>query len=413
MDSGGKYLSASCGSSHTAVILKKTGNVVTWGRGEDGQLGHGDAESQNLPTIVQALNDKECDEVVCGAEYTIAVSRSKEMIWSWGWGDFGRLGHGNPMDIFLPKQVSNLCNVKIKMVACGDSHTMVITGSGEVFSFGRNQNGQLGLGTRIDCMLPTKIAAMKGHEAVSIACGAEHTVACTSAGKTFAWGWGLYGNLGHGDNKDRLHPTEVLGLSGIKTVACGWRHSCAVTNEGELYTFGWSKYGQLGHGDNEISDKPKMVRALEGKRVTSVSGGWRHMLAADSSGKVYACGWNQYGQLGLGHSEDVNVLTVVQALESEFISTICCGWRHSLAISTNDRLWTWGRGVHGQLGHVERKDFHVPKEVALDAAPDAASGGVKSPVVQQQDVFISAAERYATVPDNPTPSQGLAKKQKT
>ena len=74
----------------------------------------------------------------------------------------------------------------------------------------------------------------------------------------------------------------------IKTVACGWRHSCAVTNKGELYTFGWSKYGQLGHGDNEIADKPKKVAALEGKEVVNVSGGWRHTMASDSEGRIYA-----------------------------------------------------------------------------------------------------------------------------
>ncbi len=188
----GNVLSASCGSSHTAVVLSGSNSVVTWGRGEDGQLGHGDAESQNVPAVVQALEGQGCDEVICGAEYTIAVSHSRQKTWSWGWGDFGRLGHGNPTDLFLPKEISSLCNIKIKMVACGDSHTMVVTGQGEVFSFGRNQNGQLGQGSRLDCMAPKKVDQLKSHCVESISCGAEHTVACTSEGKTFAWGWGLY-----------------------------------------------------------------------------------------------------------------------------------------------------------------------------------------------------------------------------
>jgi len=421
----GKYLSASCGSSHTAVILRKTRSVVTWGRGEDGQLGHGDAESQNVPLVVAALENKDCDEVVCGAEYSIAVSRSTQKIWSWGWGDFGRLGHGDPNDLFIPKQVSSLCNVKIKLVACGDSHTMVITGEGDVFSFGRNQNGQLGLGSRIDCMVPKLVSDLKGQPVESIACGAEHTVACTAAGKTFAWGWGLYGNLGHGDNKDRLSPTEVKWLTDsgvfIKTVACGWRHSCAVTDNGELYTFGWSKYGQLGHGDNEISDKPKVVAALKGRVVVAVSGGWRHTMASDSEGNVYACGWNQYGQVGNGNNEDVNTMSIIKALQGERVALIRCGWRHSVAITESDKLYSWGRGVHGQLGHPQKKDFNLPTLLTgLEGGEKEVLGGhqlpAKVPQSTIEDVSISAAARYATVPDSsgaPAQGGGPTKKLKT
>jgi alpha-tubulin suppressor-like RCC1 family protein len=386
--------------------------VVTWGRGEDGQLGHGDAESQHLPMVVQSLEGEECDEIICGAEYTIAVSHSKQKIWSWGWGDFGRLGHGNPFDLFLPKQISSLCNIKIKLVACGDSHTMVVTGAGEVFSFGRNQNGQLGLGSRIDCMIPTKIVELGAHKVESVGCGAEHTAACTEGGKVFSWGWGLYGNLGLGDNQDRLVPTEVSTFTQnkthVKTVACGWRHTCAVSDKGELFTFGWSKYGQLGHGDNETSDIPKKVAAVEGATVTQVSGGWRHTMALDSDGKVYACGWNQYGQVGNGNSDDVNTIVQVKALDGEFATMIRCGWRHSLAVTKSGKLFTWGRGVHGQLGHQESKDSNLPKELEKKSVVEAAQ------LKPQTQNFISAADRYATVPENPTAGQdGVSnKKQK-
>lgn len=407
-----KILDASCGSSHSGVVLSESKSVVTWGRGEDGQLGHGNAESQNTPMVVQVLEGQDCDEIICGAEYTIAVSHSKNKIWSWGWGDFGRLGHGNPLDLFLPKQISSLSDVKIKKVACGDSHTLVVTGAGEVFSFGRNQNGQLGLGSRMDCMVPTKLGEFKNHCVEVVACGAEHSSACTAEGKTFAWGWGHYGNLGLGDNKDRLLPTEVDFPDNpkvfIKTVACGWRHTCAVSDKGELYTFGWSKYGQLGHGNNNISDRPKKVEALEGREVTQVSGGWRHTMAADSEGKAYSCGWNQYGQVGIGHNEDVNTMTIIKALENECITLIRCGWRHSMALCKSNKLYSWGRGVHGQLGHPECKDFNLPRLVS------ALEGGTfeETQVKAQAQNFISAADRYATVPDNPTPVQGFAKKQK-
>jgi len=79
-------------------------------------------------------------------EYCVAVSREHSQIYSWGWGDFGRLGHGHASDCFVPHPVSALSGVAIKQVACGDAHTLVVTDAGALFTFGRNQNGAAGSG---------------------------------------------------------------------------------------------------------------------------------------------------------------------------------------------------------------------------------------------------------------------------
>jgi len=78
-------------------------------------------------------------------------------------------------------------------------------------------------------------------------------VVATAEGKVYAFGWGKYGCLGDGSREDRLVPTLTRGLEGVHVaqVACGWRHSIAVTDKAKLYTFGWGKFGQIGHGDNE------------------------------------------------------------------------------------------------------------------------------------------------------------------
>jgi alpha-tubulin suppressor-like RCC1 family protein len=76
-------------------------------------------------------------------------------------GDFGRLGHGQANDVFIPKPVAALAGETVLQVACGDTHTLVTTAKGVLFSFGRNQNGQLGLGNNDDVMLPRQVEKLR------------------------------------------------------------------------------------------------------------------------------------------------------------------------------------------------------------------------------------------------------------
>ena len=166
--------------------------VLSWGRGEDGQLGHGDPEEADRPKAIWALVGKAVSDIHCGAEYSVAVSEQTKEIYSWGWGDFGRLGHADSADVFLPKPISSLSGKKVSAVACGDTHTLVILEGGRLMSFGRNQNGQLGNGDINDCYQPQDVAALENTVVTRVACGAEHSACCTEDGKVYSWGWGRY-----------------------------------------------------------------------------------------------------------------------------------------------------------------------------------------------------------------------------
>ncbi|GFH12745.1 UV-resistance 8 protein, partial [Haematococcus lacustris] len=358
------------GASHS-LALTDCGIVASWGKGEDGQLGHGSSAEVSSPQAVSSLLGKDICIVRCGAEYSLAVSKAHE-VWSWGWGDFGRLGHGNTTDQFLPKPITFFSGMIIKEVTCGDTHTLVVTDMGELFTFGRNQNGQLGLGHTEDQLSPQRVEALQvrsmqnwpghGHCVASVAGGAEHSIAATSQGKVFGWGWGRYGNLGTGQLEDKLVPTPAIALDAvhISKVNCGWRHSVAVSNHGVLYAFGWGKYGQLGHGDNTDQPTATPVAALQGKVVVEVVGGWRHTLATDSSGSLWGWGWNKFGQLGLGDTVDRNTPCLVASLDGSGISLLASGWRHSLAVTQAGAVYSWGRGVNGQLGLREEEDRYQP-----------------------------------------------------
>uniref|UniRef100_A0A5B7BRW3 Putative ultraviolet-B receptor UVR8 n=1 Tax=Davidia involucrata TaxID=16924 RepID=A0A5B7BRW3_DAVIN len=397
-----RVLLISAGASHSVVLL--SGNVVcSWGRGEDGQLGHGDAEDRFSPTQLSALNSHEIVSVTSGADHTTAYSESRMQAYSWGWGDFGRLGHGNSSDLFTPQPIKALHGLRIKQIACGDSHCLAVTIKGEVQSWGRNQNGQLGLGTTEDSLVPQKIAAFQGVSVKMVAAGAEHTAAVTEDGELYGWGWGRYGNLGLGDRDDRLVPQKVSNVDGEKMVmvACGWRHTISVSSSGGLYTYGWSKYGQLGHGDFEDHLIPHKLEALHESLISQISGGWRHTMALTSDGKLYGWGWNKFGQVGVGDNVDHCSPVQVKFPRDQKVVQISCGWRHTLAVTERNNVFSWGRGTNGQLGHGESIDRNIPK-IIEPLSTDGCSGQQieSSKVDPSGKSWVSPSERYAVVPDD-------------
>ncbi|XP_057858700.2 ultraviolet-B receptor UVR8 isoform X2 [Cryptomeria japonica] len=397
-----RVLLVSAGASHTVAVL--SGNVVcSWGRGEDGQLGHGDAEDRHKPTIISDLDGCEITSVICGADHTTAYSDTRLVVYSWGWGDFGRLGHGNSSDLFIPHSIKLLYGLKIKQIACGDSHCLAVTRDGEVQSWGRNQNGQLGLGNTEDSLVPQKIQAFEGLAIKMVAAGAEHTVAVSEDGNLYGWGWGRYGNLGLADRNDRFIPEEVATINGEKfsMIACGWRHTIAVSDSGNLYTYGWSKYGQLGHGDYEDHLVPCRVEGLRNYHIAQISGGWRHTMALDKEGQIYGWGWNKFGQVGVGDNIDhCSPLPVTLPVEQKVVQ-VSCGWRHTVAVTDKHNVFSWGRGTSGQLGHGDINDRNIPQLVEALSADGSACQQIQTSkeAVLSGSNWISPSERYALVPD--------------
>ncbi|KAE8694427.1 Ultraviolet-B receptor UVR8 [Hibiscus syriacus] len=410
-----QVLFISAGASHSVALL--SGNIIcSWGRGEDGQLGHGDAEDRLLPTQLSALDGHDIISITCGADHTIAYSLSSAEAYSWGWGDFGRLGHGNSSDLFTPQPIKALHGLRIKQIACGDSHCLAVTMEGDVQSWGRNQNGQLGLGTIEDSLVPQKIQAFQGISIKMVAAGAEHTAAVSEDGNLYGWGWGRYGNLGLGDRNDRLVPEKVSSFNEEKMnkVACGWRHTISVSDTGGLYTYGWSKYGQLGHGDFEDHLVPFKVEALADSFTKQISGGWRHTMALTSSGKLYGWGWNKFGQVGVGDNADMCSPVQVKFPNEQARSCSCsfhilvmikvvqvsCGWRHTLAITEGKNVFSWGRGTNGQLGHGESVDRNFPKIIEALSVDGSSGQQIESSKLDPLSgkSWVSPAERYAVVP---------------
>jgi len=221
-------------------------------------------------------------------------------------------------------------------------------------------------------------------QATAVACGGHHTSAlleptgdaCGLDGRhaLYTFGRNFHGQLGAGDFEDHSAPTAVsLGFRQSQqsseleeetmaaVVACGSHHSMCMSRRGELYSWGLCRAGELGQGAWAPLEVPRPRQCqLSYDRIISVSCGASHTLAIGESGCLWACGSNATGQLGAGNLADSPVLQRVQQLPASRIVSAAAGAAHSVALSSDGSLYTWGDGSRGQLGHRQLQGMALP-----------------------------------------------------
>ncbi|XP_072563291.1 probable E3 ubiquitin-protein ligase HERC6 [Paramormyrops kingsleyae] len=292
-------------------------------------------------------------------------------MYSWGDGSRGQLGlrlQGAGTAVAVPRELTDFPEQVIQ-VAAGESHTLILSNSGKIWTCGRNSSGQLG---RRNGTNNVPVALDRPESAVGVASGQEHCLALCKSGEVLAWGRGSEGQLGTGRFDKELKPRIIrLTMSSsmptpVIQVACGKYHSLALTKEGEMFSWGRNSYGQLGLG-KAISTQavPSRVLSLVGVPVIQVCAGGEHSFAISLSGEIYCCGANNVGQLGLNRVDENGRFTVcaVPALRALSVCNISCGEAHSVVLSKDGDVFTFGEGKHGQLGHNSRNNELRPKKV--------------------------------------------------
>lgn len=261
----------SCGSWHSAALLSD-GSLYTWGdqSGCTGLLGYEDTQVQWRPRRLR-IPGASVRVVACGRWHTAAVTHAGQL-YTWGEGLFGALGHGSCDRQFTPRLVEALDGMTVLHAACGLSHSAAVvgasggsSGSGQLYTWGDGDVGQLGFSTQSKVLLPQKVTGELTDASVCmVACGAGHTVALTTRGQVYEGGKGAGGkNVGYmGRVKGALENVVV------NHIACGDVHTAAVGRDWRyVYTWGKGEHGQLGHGDLEDVAEPKSVVQLHDRQV--------------------------------------------------------------------------------------------------------------------------------------------------
>lgn len=200
----------------------------------------------------------------------------------------------------------------------------------------------------------------EGEHIVQVAGGHSHSLALTNTGVVYAWGENVFGQLGVGLSEVDYMPTPVkvwdgdMENEGVDAIAAGALFSIAL-KDGKVYGWGWNIYGELGVGDNYNKNVPTIITgALGSKTVKAIAAGQNHSLALTTDGKVYSWGQNNYGQLGTSgndrsYPQEING----GALGNNNVSAIAAGYYHSLALKEG-KVYSWGYNIAGQLGDGNR-----------------------------------------------------------
>ncbi|KAH9314061.1 hypothetical protein KI387_022688, partial [Taxus chinensis] len=332
------------------------------GSGDLGQLGLGDDRGRDHPTPIRSLLDKEIVHIAANDLHTAFLTGEGELYMT-GNNDSGQLGARVRESQLSPVQISALDTYRISHVACGQAHTIVATDVGGLVSWGAADLGQLGHKDAIglvDVIQPRLVKGTRELHFVRVACGAAHTLALTGSGEVYSFGQGTFGALGSGNMESYSTPVqidELWGL-GIIQIACGENHSAALSVDGQVFTWGRGKYGQLGHGSVQNESRPVQVKGLADQMIVQIICGGDHTMAINNEGTLFSWGRGQWGQTGLRTMEDVLVPMQVWDLEHVRVIQASAGARHSIAITEEGNVYGWGDGEQNQLGKIAGK-VHV------------------------------------------------------
>ncbi|KAK2182866.1 hypothetical protein NP493_331g00003 [Ridgeia piscesae] len=282
-------------SGNEAIIITKDDDVFAIGSNSSGCLGLGDMTSGLEPRMIEPLCKKGIVGLAYGSGPHILAYTSGGDVYSWGHNGYCQLGNGGTNQGQSPSLVStNLLGRKVIEVACGSHHSMALTSDGEIFAWGQNNCGQVGTGSTSNQPTPRKVTACIGHrKAVNIACGQTSSMAVLDNGDIFGWGYNGNGQLGLGNNVNQPNPCRVAGLTGvfITQVVCGYAHTLALSDEGQLYAWGANSYGQLGIGNKSNVVNPTHVAMDIGRCVEVAAIHYNHVSAAiTQTGCVYMWG---------------------------------------------------------------------------------------------------------------------------
>jgi centromeric protein E len=329
-----EFVEVVCGYYHTAFINSQ-GVLFTVGRGVCGQLGNGKAEnSHEIQPVTHPLNHVPVEAVACGFQHTLCVA--KGVVFAWGYNGEGQLGLADFYDRSWPVEVEGISDVV--SVSAGFSHSAAVTCNHIGFIWGSNPDGRL---FRSPIQLkhqvfrkepqPLKIDIL----AKQISCGTSHTLLLTPTGEVFSAGSTQHGQLGQGVNYlnyNKCFKIPVFANGSGSKIGCGDSFSAVLSKTKDLFTFGKGSFGRLGLGKTKDILQPEQIKR---NKFIDFSCGGRHMIGMTEDGTMFAWGYGFYHQLGDFTQEDYHEPTPIDVTTStgKWPKKVSCGYFHSALVT--------------------------------------------------------------------------------
>ncbi|KAL1211538.1 Ultraviolet-B receptor UVR8 [Cardamine amara subsp. amara] len=231
----------------------------------------------------------------------------------------------------------------------GEQQNSVAT---EVFSWGNGANYQLGTGNQHVQKLPGRVDSLHGCFIKLVSAAKFHSVAISSHGEVYTWGFGRGGRLGHPEfdihsgQAAVITPRQVLsglGSRRVKAVAAAKHHTVIATEGGDVFTWGSNREGQLGYTSVDTQATPRKVTSLKAK-IVAVSAANKHTAVVSECGEVFTWGCNKEGQLGYGTSNSASNYSprLVDYLKGKVFTAIAAAKYHTLVLQEDGEVYTWG-----------------------------------------------------------------------
>lgn len=310
-----------------SIAIDQSGKL--FGAGANGHGQCGDSDYQKHLNFRQIGKDSNWTFVSTGWNHAIGIN-NKGYIYGWGSNLDYELGLGPDTiyNIFSPTRIGKDSNWVC--AAAGSNFSLAINSKGELYSWGNYIDGRLGLGSMYDFQNTPQRVGLES-DWVKVAAGRSFSIAINKKGQIFSFGNNRYGQLGLGNTIFQNVPQRVGLDSNFIDIAAGWYHILAVKSNGELYACGRNNYGQLGIG-NQI-DQSKLVRVGTLSNWESVAAGSAHSLALTKDGELFSFGDNSLGQLGVDLTKDKTIPNKIGTDSTwDFIAS---GTGHCLALSRN------------------------------------------------------------------------------
>lgn len=344
-----------CGYGFTAFAVRSNDNNILYGSGinTDSQLGFHESDKKFTDDLIteprpislpfQSSSAKITDMAAGRAHLLILTTEGLYTLGNNSYGQCGRaiILNENYKKSKVVHHISDIKGTKIKAVTAGQDHSILLTESGEVYTFGWGADGQTGLAHYRNEYRPSLVKGdLAGQHIIKVACVADCALALSDKGKVFGWGNSEYGQLlVHSENQQVNIATELTALEHlghIKDIASGGCFCMVLNSEGDVYVWG---YGILGFGPEvkRVLQPTLLAPVLFGRnayeknaKVIKIFCGTSHLAALTNLGDLYMWGCNKFGSLGLGHTKDQYFPLKVNI--GAQVRKVACGVDHTVTL---------------------------------------------------------------------------------
>jgi RCC1 and BTB domain-containing protein len=269
-------------NSDEVLFVTKDDFVFGFGSNRNGCLGLGN-DSTLEPKVVEELCHKEIIDISYGWNYVIVLTKSGSC-YSMGRNDCGQLGIGTTAETNRPKFINGLKYEQIIAISCGYKHSLVLSSLGDIYAFGNNDFGQLGIASNTNQLTPLRMNGFVLEKVVAISCSSIHSLALTESGHVFSWGYNENGNLGIGNFDNKNSPQRVVLNDAIiiRKIVCGLGHNLMLSTDGDIYSFGLNNFGQLANQSTFNENIPHRIDFSKHKFIDIASEFMSNMSVAKS-----------------------------------------------------------------------------------------------------------------------------------